>query len=326
MFTELEIRNFRGIKHALFRDFKGVNLFVGKNNSGKSTVLESLFWSCEVSGEQIKKHKQLILELRYPDPAENTKFDEFFYEMNEKNKIELETKGTSNAYNAHFSIVKEGQHEKAAFQIERNIPRAQVKEHAYIGRASYGGNAPSVASIKNAFLSTASPRFTLQSLVSEFDILTEHKKDSFIIEVLRKMDNRLRDLRRIGNGVFADVGFDKRLPVSSLGEGMVRLLGIIINLYRHSGGVVLIDEIEVGFHYSALDFLWKTIFESAKEFNVQVFATTHSHECLEAFVKYESTDDDRRLYRLSRRENETHVTAYKREEILASLDMDLEVR
>ncbi|MCU4139656.1 MAG: ATPase/GTPase [Methanophagales archaeon] len=39
---KLSIRNFRGIKKGEI-DFKDLNILIGGNNSGKTTVLESLF-------------------------------------------------------------------------------------------------------------------------------------------------------------------------------------------------------------------------------------------------------------------------------------------
>jgi AAA15 family ATPase/GTPase len=58
---------------------------------------------------------------------------------------------------------------------------------------------------------------------------------------------------------------------------MVRLLDIIIAIYQNQNRAVMIDEIENGFHYSALPKVWELIHKLANQYNVQVFAVTHSH-------------------------------------------------
>jgi AAA15 family ATPase/GTPase len=46
---------------------------------------------------------------------------------------------------------------------------------------------------------------------------------------------------------------------------------------------LFLDEIENGIHYTQLDRLWQIILTLAEELTNQVFATTHSKECLESF-------------------------------------------
>ncbi|OQX24368.1 MAG: hypothetical protein BWK80_21225 [Desulfobacteraceae bacterium IS3] len=85
-----------------------------------------------------------------------------------------------------------------------------------------------------------------------------------------------------------------------MGEGMNRLLGIALALVNSKDGFLLVDEIDNGIHYSAQSDLWRLIFEGAKRMNVQVFATTHSWDCIEAFQQAatESGTDDGMLISL----------------------------
>ena len=73
------------------------------------------------------------------------------------------------------------------------------------------------------------------------------------------------------------------VPLLSLGEGMNRMFGIILALVNAKDGILLIDEVDTGLHYSVLPDLWKLIFEVAHRLNVQVFATSHSWDCIQAF-------------------------------------------
>ena len=94
--------------------------------------------------------------------------------------------------------------------------------------------------------------------------------------------------------------------------------------------MVTIDEIENGFHYSAMEVLWQAVFNAAKEFNVQVFASTHSYECVKAFSSAYSNmgrkKDEIRLFRIERKDDDFGVVAYDNEILKASLESDWEVR
>lgn len=95
-------------------------------------------------------------------------------------------------------------------------------------------------------------------------------------------------------------------------------------------GIVLIDEIENGLYHTSQEILWDIIFESSKAFNVQIFATTHSAECIEAFSssvsRLNSEDDMARLFRIEKKEDEFRVIRYNHKNISAALESGWEVR
>ena len=76
----------------------------------------------------------------------------------------------------------------------------------------------------------------------------------------------------------------QRVPIGSLGDGIWRLLGIALALVRARGGVLLVDEIDTGLHYSVLEKMWRLVHETANRLDVQVFATTHSRDCYESLA------------------------------------------
>jgi hypothetical protein len=94
-----------------------------------------------------------------------------------------------------------------------------------------------------------------------------------------------------GRGISdAVVGFVKlsgeaqRIPLGSLGDGIKRLLAQAIYLARAAGGVLLVDEIDTGLHYSAMESMWRVLIEAARRLDVQVFATSHSSDCIRALA------------------------------------------
>jgi ABC-type multidrug transport system ATPase subunit len=79
-----------------------------------------------------------------------------------------------------------------------------------------------------------------------------------------------------------DIGIGRLIPLPLLGEGTVRLLEILLAISTTRDGVVLIDEIENGLHYSVLKKVWKAIAQYARKSNSQIVTTTHSWESIEA--------------------------------------------
>ena len=77
--------------------------------------------------------------------------------------------------------------------------------------------------------------------------------------------------------------FSRPHPLKSLGDGTGRLFGLTLALVASQNGVLLIDEIENGVHYTVLVSLWKFISKVSRRLNVQVFATSHSLDCIKAF-------------------------------------------
>src|SRR5206468_10271805 len=79
-------------------------------------------------------------------------------------------------------------------------------------------------------------------------------------------------------------GLEQPVPIGSMGDGMWRMLAMAIAITQCRGGVLLVDEIDTGLHYSVMADMWRLIFGAAKELDVQVFATTHSFDCIQSLA------------------------------------------
>jgi AAA15 family ATPase/GTPase len=125
-----------------------------------------------------------------------------------------------------------------------------------------------------------------------------------------------------------DIQLDRLVPLSFMGEGMVRLASLVLAIGNAQKGVVLVDEIENGIHHSILLNMWQVIAEAARQFDTQVFATTHSLECIAAahHAFAESERYDFRLHRLERRKETIHAITYDQETLAAAIETGLEVR
>lgn len=113
-----------------------------------------------------------------------------------------------------------------------------------------------------------------------------------------------------------------------MGEGMSRIFGIALALVNAKDGMLLIDEVDTGLHYSVLPDLWKLIFEVAHRLNVQVFATTHSKDCLEAFQQAaeDTTEEEGMLIRLEHRDGDVVPVMFDERKLNIAAREQIEVR
>ena len=123
-------------------------------------------------------------------------------------------------------------------------------------------------------------------------------------------------------------GTPSPVPLRSLGDGVNRVLEIALCLVSAEKGLLLIDEFENGLHYSIQPQIWKFVFDFAKKLNVQVFATTHSFDCIQAFQEAAkaSPGEDGKLIRIGQRAGRTLVAEFDERDMEIVVDGQIEVR
>lgn len=174
------------------------------------------------------------------------------------------------------------------------------------------------------------PGEVLADIYGRFEI---NGRQEEIIESLKIIEPRLRNLKIIPirkeylvHGILD--GVKRPIPLYLMGDGIVRLMEFIQIISLEKDRVILIDEIENGLHHSILKKVWKAIAQAARRNNAQVFATTHSYECIRAAHRAFSEEEtyDFRLHRLERVKGKIKAITYSKESLEAALEMDLEVR
>ena len=108
-----------------------------------------------------------------------------------------------------------------------------------------------------------------------------------IEKIVRLLEPRLERMTTVANArgspsIYGDIGAGRLFPITAMGDGTKRLLALSLAFLSARDGVMLIDEVENGLHHSVLPDVWKNLDWLSREFNVQVFATTHSYECIKA--------------------------------------------
>jgi ABC-type branched-subunit amino acid transport system ATPase component len=140
---------------------------------------------------------------------------------------------------------------------------------------------------------------------------------------------RLSENDAQGDAFFLELrGARRPVPINSMGDGTNRVLGLTLALIRATGGVLLVDEVENGLHYSVLVDVWRAMLDLAERLQVQVFATTHSWESIVAFqyVANQSPADGM-LYRLEPdTDGHVHVERYTERDLAIAAEHAIEVR
>ena len=168
-----------------------------------------------------------------------------------------------------------------------------------------------------------------------FSLLDETGRIDRLLDFLRVIEPQLIGLTSVvmppqKPTVYADIkGTNRKVPVALLGDGMSKLLSIILAIATTDNWTILIDEIDAGFHHSVLPKVWEGIFETAKDFNCQIIATTHSYECLQSAYHGASkaqAEEDFSYIRLESHENNIVAKRYSRAVLGAALEQGWEVR
>lgn len=355
MYTKFTVRNFRGFKDLKVEGFERINLIAGVNNIGKTALLEALFLHCGAYNPELalrvnafRGMESMTVELS--KWSENP-WDSLFNQYNTHESIELIGEHTVTGSRALRLRTVEKPDElenlEKFIKLREAAPElSSLSEPAKILKLEFNGNeyymilGPGSPLVKPFPQAPPFPVFFLASRVkippkADADLygkLATNKKEKILLEVLKLIEPRLEGLSvNIAMGepmLHGDVGEERLLPLPVMGEGMVRLASSILRIANAPNGVVLVDEIENGIHHSNMPKLWSAIGKVAREFNTQVFATTHSLECIKAahtaFKECEIYDF--RVHRLQSTKEGIQAVTYDQEDLETAFEIGIEVR
>lgn len=312
MLKELHISNYRLFDDLTIPELGQVNLIAGKNNTGKTALLEALrIWAAE-GNSTVVNHLLKIRGQFTPD------FSESYLALFTNNTLR-------NTIKTNEIIIEKRQDKKGLVKdfivfiptdLGRNISHLQ---------ANVTADYPQDRSI---FVPFNNPQFPLQNLWEKI-VLTPLEDD--VLDVLKIVEPRLRriDVNEENSKVLLE-GDPKPVPLKSLGEGMSRMLWLAVALVSAKNSLLLIDEFEAGLHHSVQETLWEKIFQYAKEWNIQVFVTTHSMDAVRTFQEVAERPENLgmgKYFRLQRgQKGQIEAVSYNEEELTTALEFDLETR
>lgn len=327
MIENINIKGLRGISDIEINSLGQINLFVGKNNCGKSTILESVFL---LTGGTVPHNMQRINNLRNCPLRSGEDWCYNFFGVRKDRPIRISADfdsvrrvlsieySESIKRNINLSEAPSGINSKPPMVYKVDFDLAMENGVHYQTNMAIHDDEPNklrqkivsdYQGIVNAwFISPSEPYEHVEDYFAE---AVENKQEAYITQVMRQIEPTINDIVVAGNRILVDVGFEKRLPIQLMGDGLKKILSVVVNMSMAKDGVLLIDEVDNGMHYSSMPVLWKAIVESAKMYNVQVFATTHNIESIESLNDVLADDSDMkdrfRSYTIRRKANGEHI-------------------
>lgn len=364
MYKSFRVKNFRCFKDLQINDLGRVNLIAGKNNTGKTALMEAaLLLSCPLT-PNLLLDVQSSRGLADSDKNRRDVWQQIFYRLDTTCEINLygdehENEGRSRRLSIsecesmdsnpeHFANYIGCAKEIGYFRdghIDTRGASLLVYSFSYLESKSeldqvYLASKPALPFFTKKYADKryvyfpAEARRNPQDRADTFSAVERHGDLPKLIKYLDIFEPGLFDLRLqslSGNLTIWGRVDSHQIPLRLMGTGLNRFADIVMSLIVEKPQVIFIDEIENGIHHSVLQKVWQAIGQLAREQGIQVFATTHSLEMIRA--AYEAFKDDEeyefRYHRLDRDEEGLIEAATYNEPALdavASFDFDFEVR
>ena len=364
MYKSFNIENFRCFSELTLKPLERINLIAGKNNIGKTALLEALWMH---HGYQNPELGIRVDGFRGLGPfKEDEMMSSIFRDFDQQKQIVLASTNTQNR-KARLTITRK-EERKITVPVDmeqykqrrgRKLPsnNSEIDMSVSTGKSKpeiifeytphKGGTREAKAYFANGDLQfeqgtklepsigiyLASNHVENPKVIAErFGNLEVNKAENDIIQMLQIIAPDLNRLAvRLIAGIptiYADIGIEKMIPLPLMGDGITRLLRIALAITDASKGIVLIDEIENGLHYTVMKNVWKAIAYIARKYSSQVFATTHSRECIQA--AHEAFTEEKKydflLHRLELLKGRFNNVVYDQEALEAAVKAKFEVR
>ena len=330
-FVSLHIEQYRKLRNLKVTNLKRINIFAGGNNMGKTSMLEAIYLLSQLN--DINKYFDLE---KYRGKFSN----EFHSVWMDKNFISsIELTGEFNNIKASLNISSE----ETTENIERTGYLSTIISNAFAGADNltssihlYSTKEPDMRYEVSKILCRAA--FTSPYRYNGNLLQTAHTaavKEGYFERVKdfirEKLDNSIKNIELVNEAgenrfMVSTEDNQKSIDLTKYGEGLQRVFEIALLLGYCKDGILCIDEIDSALHKSLLSHFTKFIQQTAKEFNVQIFLSTHSKECIDAFVENGSANDEITAYALTMEAGNIqckYVEGSRLEKLIESINFDI---
>jgi AAA15 family ATPase/GTPase len=363
---ELSIQKFKCVRDLKLENLGRVNLFTGKNNCGKTTILEAISLYAQKSNlswvvELLKKRGTDIRSSDNETPEQYLDMlSLLFYNrsvsFNDENSIRISSE--EGFYNLRPICYIEEEEVTDDNEILRKRTVLEEDELQSVDEVLYGleirnesGN--QIIPLKrlmngpylmSRFMSSVNHKFHLIDTTGEdvisnaslWDNITLSEKEDIVVDALKLIEPNVTRLSFVSNDKRREERYpiiklkDEDIPcnLKSMGDGVNRILTLILALVNSDKGFLLIDEFENGLHYSIQEKLWESIFKLSKKLDIKVFATTHSNDSVVSFarVMQNKSESEGALFRLEKKEDDIKAFSFSKDELRIAAEQDIELR
>lgn len=357
MIRSFSIQNFRCFKEVSVDQCRRINIIVGENGSGKTALLEALFLAAGVSPELVLRTRAwrgVELE-RMSGPVEDIHralWSDLFYRFQTNRMAVVSLKGTGEeTRSVTVKLTPPGQmrvvppSRRRSGEPPKVVPELKPIEFKWkikgrtdsIKVSPYFKNEklvfpPVPESIVKAVFFASNRIMPSVEMVNRFSLLSRTFRDEQFIQRFNQLYASITDLSvEVATGapmLFAKViELPEKIPLSLASGGMNKLAAILLSMPYQSGGIILVDEIENGFYYKRLPLVWKALLEFAREYDCQIFASSHSRECLDAAATLaKASPDEFCVIRTVQKDGEAKIRQFGGDKFIDAMDEDIEIR
>jgi predicted ATP-dependent endonuclease of OLD family len=355
MLRKFSVRNFRCLRKLEIEPLARVNLIVGENNVGKTALLEALFVHFNPGNPEAPLRVNHSRGVRGDQADIWEELEWLFHGKQTTATIKLLSKNAKEEKNAlRIRLVEPEERllvptetddaeqtnaDMLATVAQSSVLKLEYTDHmgevfpaqAYLTVGGISASLANMPQLDSVALVLKNPRFS-EEHANRYSDLVKARREEELLPPLQALDPRIQRLELLFPAnkpmLYVDIGSDQLVPLTYMGEGLGYVLSWQLAIMTANNGTVLIDEFENGLHYAALVDAWKAVGIAARQSSVQVFATTHSWECVLAAHRAfaESDEDDFRLHRLERRDGEVVALTYDQEQLDTAIEFNFEVR
>lgn len=363
MIDSISIKNYKNLSELEVPHLARINLISGKNNIGKSSFLEAiglhvsddmLFVIFDARGELYKSSPSRN-DFDYEHQNQNT-FASLFTGRNDRvsKDNEIKINDGNNSLSIRFVkyietdgddmvskkvVVLSGDEDSIDARIALELYRDDKNKVLLPVGRRYDRFRYTERLRREDIqrLLMVSPNNEYERMNPKFwDAITLTSKEDHVIRALQIIDSGIESLAYLESYSYGDrypvvkiKDSEGRVPLKSMGDGINHILSIILALVNCENGCVLIDEIDNGLHYTVQKKLWEIVFELSTMLNVQVFATTHSSDCISSFSKVLSNKTNQSIakyIRLESKAGKVVANEYNCEELNIVAAQNIEIR
>lgn len=344
MFKELHIKNFKILKDLTCNDLQLINTFSGMNNCGKSTLLEGIFLlsGCSNAAESVVD----IFQFRQMESNQSRDLSFLFSGLDLNKKISLNGTFKTDSLFVNYSPILgenkriDGLNIKYKYDGQPSVD-SQIRYSPQKTQLSVPGL---TIEQQSPFMITgdSNPHDVIMAKFFNFESMPESFREILVVIRTGDKDKLLKVLNDVFDEKITDIflaenmievflkGVKESIPLNLLGSGINRVVPLLSSSVSSTYEVLLVDEIENGFHYSITKPLLEVLFQEIISRKKQIFITTHSEDILKAVAEVIQDNEDfanhYRHHLLVRKNNTVRCFSYNSEQFLATRQTSSDVR
>jgi len=356
MIDSLEIKNFRCFSNVTLSGLRRINIVVGKSASGKTAFLEALFIAAGASPEipiRVRAWRGLpVATISDQKSVYEALWKDMFYKFIQTQEIRISLKGSTLNTRA-LTIGYKDPGELLPLEVRKDSRQAEpfrpitfswtdgsghplsiqpeVKGGALMARMLMQPQSETQAPFPCSFYSSSAIPSQEENAQYFSQLSVKHEEQPIVDFILKEFSFveslGIESFARTPT-IYASIrGLPEKQPINMVSTGITKIFSILLGMANQGGGIVLIDEMENGIYWDRLSSIWGALLTFARKYDIQIFATTHSMECLEAAAQAAAEHDDEfGLMRVEKKNGESAMRQFTGKAFRSAIRQGGEVR